>query len=49
MELIGKNPLISVSSLSNIEMSQCSLDVPILVNLPYIYFPDIFTELGGII
>ena len=32
MELIGENPLISVTSLSNIEMSQHSSDVPILVN-----------------
>ena len=32
MKLIGDNPLISVTSLSNIEMSQCSSDVPILVN-----------------
>ena len=38
MELIGENPLISVTSLSNIEMSQCSSDVPILVNFSiYIY------------
>ena len=49
MELIGENPLISVTSLYNIEMSQCSSDVPILVNFPYIYFPHIFTELGCIV
>ena len=31
-------------------MSQCSLDVPIVVNFSiYIYFHDIFTELAGII
>ena len=32
MELIGENPLISVTSLCNLEMSQRSSDVPILVN-----------------
>ena len=32
MELIGENPLISVTSLYNIEMSQRSSDLPILVN-----------------
>ena len=32
MELISKNPLISMSSLNNPEMSQHSSDVPILVN-----------------
>ena len=36
MDLIGENPLISVTSLSSIKMSQCSSDVPILVNF-YIY------------
>ena len=30
--LISKNPEISVSSRNNPEMSQCSLDVPMLVN-----------------
>ena len=44
MELIGENPLISVTSLCNLEMSQHSSDVPILVNFS-IYFPHIFTEL----
>ena len=32
MALIGKNPLTSVTSLHNLEMSQCSSDVPMLVN-----------------
>ena len=32
MALIGKNPLTSVTSLKNLEMSQRSLDVPMLVN-----------------
>ena len=32
MALIGKNPLTSVTSLKNLEMSQHSLDVPMLVN-----------------
>ena len=32
MALIGKNPLTSVTSLKNLEMSQCSSDVPMLVN-----------------
>ena len=48
MELIGENPLISVTSLCNLEMSQHSSDVPILVNFS-IYFPHIFTELGCIV
>ena len=38
MELIGENPLISVTSLSNIEMSQHSSDVPILVNFSIYIF-----------
>ena len=46
MALIGKNPLTSVTSLKNFEMSQRSSDVPMLVNFSiYIYFPHIFTEL----
>ena len=40
MELIGENPLISVTSLSNIEMSQHSSDVPILVNFSTYIFPS---------
>ena len=40
MELIGENPLISVTSLSNIEMSQRSSDVPILVNFSIYIFPS---------
>ena len=32
IELISKNPEISVSSRNNPEMSQCSSDVPIVVN-----------------
>ena len=43
-------PLTSVTSLKNLEMSQYSSDVPMLVNFSiYIYFPHIFTELGGIV
>ena len=34
MALIGKNPLTSVTSLKNLEISQCSLGVPMLVNFP---------------
>ena len=37
MALIGKNPLTSVTSLKNLEMSQRSSDVPMLVNFLYIY------------
>ena len=48
MALIGKNPLTSVTSLKNLEMSQHSSDVTMLVNFS-IYCPHIFTELGGII
>ena len=40
MELIGENPLISVTSLYNIEMSQRSSDVPILVNFSIYIFPS---------
>ena len=40
MELIGENPLISVASLSNLEMSQRSSDVPILVNFSIYIFPS---------
>ena len=48
--LISKNPEISLSSRNNPEMSQYSLDVPIVVNFSiYIYFHEIFSELGGII
>ena len=32
MALIDKNPLTSVTSLKNLEISQCSSDVPMLVN-----------------
>ena len=42
-------PLTSVTSLKNLEMSQRSSDVPMLVNFLYIYFSHIFTELGGIV
>ena len=49
IELISKNPEISLSSRNNREMSQCSSDVPMLVNFLYIYFPHIFSELAGII
>ena len=34
MALIGKNLLTSVTSLKNLEMSQHSSDVPMLVNFP---------------
>ena len=34
MALIGKNPLTSVTSLKNLEMSQHSSDVAMLVNFP---------------
>ena len=37
MELIGENPLISVTSLCNLEMSQCSSDVPICSKFFHIY------------
>ena len=47
--LINKSPEISLSSRNNPEMSQHSLDVPIVVNFSiYIYFHEI-SELGGII
>ena len=50
IELISKNPEISLSSRNNPEMSQHSLDVPIVVNFSiYIYFQDMFTDLAGII
>ena len=50
IELITKNPEISLSSRNNPEMSQRSLDVPMLVNFSiYIYFLEIFSELGAII
>ena len=48
IELISKNPEISLSSRNNPEMSQRSSDVPIVANF-YIYFQDMFTELAGII
>ena len=48
--LIGKNPEISLSSRNNPEMSQRSLDVPIVVKFSiYIYIHEIFSELCGII
>ena len=40
MALIGKNPLTSVTSLKNLQMSQCSLDVPMLVNFSIYIFPS---------
>ena len=50
MALMRKNPLTSATSLKNLEMSQHSLDVPMLAYFSiYIYFPHIFIELGGII
>ena len=50
IELISKNPEISLSSRNNPEMSQHSSDVPMLVNISiYIYFPHIFSELAGTI
>ena len=48
IELISKNPEISLSSRNNPEMSQRSLDVPIVVKFS-IYFLEIFSELVGII
>ena len=48
IELISKNPEISLSSRNNPEMSQRSSDVPIVVKFS-IYFLEIFSELGGII
>ena len=44
-----RNPEISLSSRNNPEMSQCSSDLPMLVNFLYIYFLEIFSELGAII
>ena len=45
-----RNPEISLSSRNNPEMSQCSLDLPMLVNFSiYIYFLEIFSELGAIV
>ena len=50
IELISKNQEISLSSRNNPEMSQRSSDVPIVVKFSiYIYFLEIFSELGGII
>ena len=40
MALTGKNPLTSVTSLKNLEMSQCSSDVPMLVNFSIYIFPS---------
>ena len=40
MALIGKNPLTSVTSLKNLEMSQRSSDVPMLVNFSIYIFPS---------
>ena len=37
IELISKNPEISLSSRNNLEMSQRSSDVPMLANFFYIY------------
>ena len=48
IELISKNSEISLSSRNNPEMSQCSVDVPMLVIFS-IYIPHIFSELAGII
>ena len=39
IELISKNPEISLSSRNNPEMSQRSLDVPMLVNFSIYIFP----------
>ena len=39
-ELISKNPEISLSSRNNPEMSQCSSDVPMLVNFSIYIFPS---------
>ena len=39
IELISKNPEISVSSSNNPEMSQHSSDVPIVVNFSIYIFP----------
>ena len=49
-----RNPEISLSSRNNPEMSQHSSDLPMLANFSiyiyiYIYFPDIFSELAGIV
>ena len=37
--LISKNPEISLSSRNNPEMSQCSLDVPIVLKFSIYIFP----------
>ena len=39
IELISKNPEISLSSRNNPEMSQCSSDVPMLANFSIYIFP----------
>ena len=44
-----RNPEISLSSRNNPEMSQRSLDLPMLANFLYIYFPNIFSELADIV
>ena len=45
-----RNPEISLSSRNNPEMSQRSSDLPMLANFSiYIYFPNIFSELAGIV
>ena len=45
-----RNPDTSLSSRNNPEMSQRSSDVPIVVKFSiYIYFLEIFSELGGIV
>ena len=46
---INENPEISLSSRNNPEMSQCSLDLPMLANFSIYIFPNIFSELAGII
>ena len=47
--LISKNPEISLASRNNPEMSQHSSDLPMLANFLYIYFPNIFSDLAGIV
>ena len=39
IKVITKNPEISVSSRNNAEMSQCSLDLPMLVKFSIYIFP----------
>ena len=47
--LISKNPEISLSSRNNPEMSQHSSDLPMLANFSIYVFPNIFSDLAGII